>query len=30
MVNNIFSPVAKLTYIRFVLSIAVAFDIEVE
>ena len=28
--GDIFSPVAKLTYIRFILSIAVAFDLEVE
>jgi hypothetical protein len=28
--GEIFSPVAKLTYIRFLLSIVVAFDLEVE
>ena len=28
--GEIFSPVSKLTSIRFLLSIAVAFDLEVE
>ena len=28
--GEIFSPIAKLTSIRFLLSIAVAFDLEVE
>jgi hypothetical protein len=28
--GDIFSPVAKLTFIRFLLSIAIAFDLEVE
>jgi hypothetical protein len=28
--GEIFSPVAKLTYIRYILSIVVSFDLEVE